>query len=82
MKTSAATSFMLVMLSTLCTPGRAPSAVGETGDPRQRGRREHVVGQDADHADVVAAELLPHLLVERDGRVARRQHVVERALEA
>jgi hypothetical protein len=56
--------------------------VRDVGDLLDRRRREDVVGQDPDHADVVAAEEPPDLVVVGDLRVVRGQHALERALDA
>jgi hypothetical protein len=63
-------------------PVDLPELVRDARDLLDRRGREDVVGDDADHADVVAAEEAADFVVVRDLGVARGEHALEGALDA
>ena len=73
---------MLVRLSTRSTPVERGQTVGYARDLGQRVDGEQVGRAHADHGDVVAAELSPHLGVVLHGGVVARQDALDRPLDA
>jgi hypothetical protein len=74
-------STTFVMLSTFSTPGIFASASVTRAIFCDRRGREHVVGADADHPEVVAPEGRADGVVVLHLRVARGQHALDRVLD-